>query len=445
MRREFPPGVIQRMVDSGGVTGRKALPGPEDIRRSELSNGIVVLSRPNFDSPSVVISGVLPAGSFFDPDEKLGLADFCASALMRGTRRLDFQGIYHTLESVGASLGFGCGVHSVSFNGRALVEDLDMLLEVMAEALRWPTFPPDQVERLRAQFLTALSIRAQDTGDMASLAFDQIVYNGHPYSRPEDGYIETINAIQVADLAEFHRTHYGPRQALVAIVGGIDPDQAMEKIAAALGDWNTPEQPDPPEIPESPPLREATYESVEIPGKFQTDIVIGAAGPPRTSPDFLAAALGNNVLGQFGMMGRIGEAVREKAGIAYYALSSLSGGPGPGPWDVSAGIDPQNTEQAIGLIQQEIRRFTSQPVSDDELSDSKTNFIGRLPLSLESNAGVASALLNLERYQLGLDYYLRYPDFIQAISKEEVLAAAQRYLDPDRLGIAVAGPKPSEP
>jgi zinc protease len=358
---------------------------------------------------------------------------------------MDFQGIYETLESVGASLGFGCGVHSVRFSGRALVEDLDMLLEMLAEALRWPTFPPDQVERLRAQLLTALSIRAQDTGDMASLTFDQIVYNGHPYSRPEDGYPETINAIQGADLVEFHRTHYGPRQALIALVGGIDPDQATEKVAAALGDWHTPGQPDPPEIPGTISLQEVAYRSVEIPGKFQTDIVIGAAGPPRSSPDYLVAALGNNVLGQFGMMGRIGEAVREKAGLAYYALSSLSGGPGPGPWDVSAGVDPQNTDRAIALIRQEIHRFTSQPVSDDELNDSKTNFIGRLPLSLESNAGVASALLNLERYQLGLDYYQRYPDLVRAISKEEVLAAAQRYLDPDRLGIAVAGPRLPEP
>ena len=128
---------------------------------------------------------------------------------------------------------------------------------------------------------------------------------------------------------------------------------------------------------------------------------MGVAGPQRNSPDFLAASLGNNILGQFGMMGRIGESVRERSGLAYHASSSLSGGIGPGPWLFIAGVDPKNLEKVIALIRQEITRFISEPVTSEELADSQANYIGRLPLSLESNAGVASALLNLERYGLG--------------------------------------------
>jgi zinc protease len=139
-------------------------------------------------------------------------------------------------------------------------------------------------------------------------------------------------------------------------------------------------------------------------------------------------------------MGRIGDVVREKAGLAYYAHSSLSGGLGPGPWSVSAGVDPDHMDRAIELIRQEIARFVSEPVSAEELSDSQANFIGRLPLSLESNGGVAGALLNLERYHLGLDYYRRYTDLVKAVTVEHVLQAAQSYLHPDRLAIAVAGP-----
>jgi zinc protease len=103
-------------------------------------------------------------------------------------------------------------------------------------------------------------------------------------------------------------------------------------------------------------------------------------------------------------------------------------------------VDPENIEKAIELIRQEIARFVHEPVSAEELSDSQANFIGRLPLSLESNSGVAGALLNLERYQLGLDYYRRYADLVRAVSVENVLETAQTYLDPDRLGIAMAGP-----
>jgi zinc protease len=169
-------------------------------------------------------------------------------------------------------------------------------------------------------------------------------------------------------------------------------------------------------------------------------MILGTAGPQRSAPDFLAASLGNNILGQFGLMGRIGEVVREQAGLAYYAGSSLSGGLGPGPWHVAAGVDPANIDQAIDLIRAEITRFVNEPVTTDELSDSQANYIGRLPLSLESNAGVAGALINLERYALGLDYYRRYPDLIRAITRQDVLDAARHYLHPDRLGIAVAGP-----
>ena len=418
-----------------------SLPGPEDIRRVPLGNGITVLARANFNSPSVVISGYLPAGGLFDPDDRLGLASFTASGLMRGTASRTFQEIYDLLESAGASLGFNGGTHTTGFGGRALVDDLDLLLEITADALRAPSFPPEQVERLRAQMLTVLAIRAQDTGEMASLTFDQVIYAGHPYARPEDGYPETVQRISREDLVAFHKVHYGPRGMVVAIVGAIDPNQAIEKAARVLGDWENPEQPAPPELPPLDLPQGQPVRKIEIPGKYQADVVLGSAGPARRSPDYFPAALGNSVLGQFGMMGRIGDAVRERAGLAYYAYSSLAAGSGPGPWEVSAGVDAAHVGQAIELILEEIGRFTSEPVSEEELEDSKASFIGRLPLSLESNSGVATALVNLERYDLGLDYYLHYPGLVREVTVGQVLETARRYLSPDRLATAIAGPQ----
>lgn len=139
------------------------------------------------------------------------------------------------------------------------------------------------------------------------------------------------------------------------------------------------------------------------------------------------------------MMGRLGEALREKAGLAYYAGSSLNSGLGPGPWEASAGVDPENIDRAVELILAEIRRFVNEPVSRDELADSQANYIGRLPISLESNGGIASAILSLERHQLGLDYYLRFPDLVNAVTPQQVQEVAGRYLNPDRLAIASAG------
>ncbi|NOZ00217.1 MAG: insulinase family protein [Chloroflexi bacterium] len=417
----------------------QSFPGPDDIVRTVLSNGITILCRTNFNSPSIVVSGYVQAGALFDPDEKLGLADFTATALMRGTQGRDFQGIYDALESVGASLGFSGRTHTASFSGRALAEDLPLLLDLLSEAMRQPVFPDEQVERLRAQWLTGLAIRAQDTSDMASLIFDQIVYDGHPYGRPEDGFPETVQAITRDDLVDFHRRHYGPKGMVIAIVGAVEPEDAVAQVTSVLGDWQNPGQPDTPPLPPLEPLGETVRRHHAIPGKSQADIVMGTSGPSRRDPDYLAASLGNSVLGQFGLMGRIGDVVRERSGLAYYAYSSLSAGIGPGGWYVSAGVNPANVQKATDLIVEELKRFVERGVTAEELLDSQTNFVGRLPLSLESNA-VAGALLNIERYDLGLDYYRRYPALVHAVTPESVLAAARKYIHPDKLAIATAGP-----
>ena len=417
-----------------------SLPGVDDIHRVELPNGIVVLARANFNSPSVVISGYLHAGGLLDSDEKLGLADFTSSVLMRGTQTRDFQKLYDELESVGASFGYNSGTHYTGFGGRSLVEDLPLLLDVMADTLQNPTFPKDQVEKLRAQMLTSLAIRAQDTSDMASLTFDELLYDGHPYSRADEGWPETVQAITLDDLVEFHRKYYGPRGMVISIVGAVEPEKAVGEVERVLGGWQNEAQEDAPALPVFNPPTKTVQRHYSIPGKYQSDIVMGTYGPARNDPEYFPASLGNNILGQFGLMGRIGEVVREQSGLAYYAYSSLSAGIGPGAWYVCAGVNPSNLEKATDLIKQELKRYIDDGVTPDELADSQTNFIGRLPLSLESNGGVAGSLLNIERYNLGLDYYRQYPDLVKAVTVDDVLETARKYIDSERLVIATAGP-----
>ncbi len=179
---------------------------------------------------------------------------------------------------------------------------------------------------------------------------------------------------------------------------------------------------------------------VVLEGKSQSDIVAGVPGPSRFDPGYLAAAVGNNILGRFGLMGRIGAALRTATGLAYYAHSALLGGPGPGPWQISAGVNPTNVEKAITLILKEIARFVSHRVTPTELAENQAQFIGRLPLQMESSEGVAASLIYAERYRLGLDYYGRFPGLIASVNRDQILELARRYWDPDRLVVAVAGP-----
>jgi len=421
-----------------------SIPGADDITRVVLANGIVVLARENPNSQAVTLRGYLLAGSLFDPDEKLGLADFVASALMRGTAKREFQAIYDSLESIGASFGLSGGTHTAGFGGRSLAEDLPLLLELLNESLRRPTFPKTQVEKLRAQLLTGLALRAQDTRDMASLIFDVLVYRDHPYARAEEGHTQTVGAITVDDLVNFHKKIYGPNGMVLAVVGGIEAEKAVAEVRTTLEDWQNLEQPTVPQLPEWKPLESRVSKRHPIPGKSQSDLIIGTVGPARSAPDYMAANLGNNILGHFGLMGRVGDVVREQAGLAYYAYSNLGGGSGPGPWAVAAGVNPANEEKATDLIFKELARFTDELVTEEEISDSKSNFIGSMPLSLETNGGVAEALLNVERHKLGLDYYRRFPDEIRAITREQIRDAAAHYLPNEKMAVSIAGPNRAE-
>jgi len=398
------------------------------------------LVRENFLSPSVVIQGTCWAGGLDETEEKAGLASLTAACLMRGTEKRSFHEIYDTLESVGASLSFGSGMHTTSFYARSLTEDSAAIAELAAEALQVPSFPADQVERLRGEYLTDLAIRQEDTGARAQLAFNALAYLGHPYAHDDEGTLETIRGIARDELEAFHRHFYGPHEMIITIAGAVHSARAISLVEKYFGGWANPAQPARSALPAAPRLERIVQDRVILPGKSQADLVIGAAGPARTAGDFMPAMLGNNILGRFGMFGRIGEAVRESEGLAYYSLSTLSGGLGPGPWMVVAGISPRNLQRAVELIRREIERFVQTRVTPSELTDNQASLIGRLPLQLESNDGMAAALMNLELFHLGLDYYQRYPQLLSNVTRDEILESARRYLHPDRLAIGIAGP-----
>jgi zinc protease len=418
-----------------------SLPGPDDITRVQLKNGITFLFRPNLNSMAVSIGGYIQAGSIYDPPEKLGLADFTTSTLMRGTKTMSFQEIYDSLESIGASLGIGCGPHTAGFGGKSLAEDLPTLLKMLADILMNPAFPKKDIKKVRSQLLTGLDLRAQDTNEMAMLEFDKILYKDHPYQNPSDGYIETIQAIAVQDLADFHKRYYGPKKMTLVVVGPFEPEYVVSQAEEQLGSWVNQDQPEAMQVPEMPAPRKTVRNHNVIDEKSQTDLVVGTIGPSRSWEGYYSALLGNSVLGQFGMMGRIGESVRKEAGLAYYAYSALSASIGPGQWMVVAGVAPKNLDKALDLIKTELKNFVDQPITEEELRDVQSNYIGKLPLSLESNAGVVSALLTMEQHQLGLDYLQNYEKMIREITPQSILDAAREFLDPDRLVISSAGPE----
>ena len=423
----------------------RSLPSAENITRVTLRNGIVALLRSNPHSQSIGLSGYLSVGSAIDPRDKLGLAEFTAAALKYGTQQYDFQQIYQLLESTGANMSFSASVHHTSFAGRSLSEDLPMMLALLRETLEHPTFPEKEIGMLRDQMLTSLQIREQDTRAQAAQAFDRLLFGEqHPYGRPTDGFMETLSAISIEDMHALHGAYFGPRDAVIALTGDIKIPAAIELLENSLGDWRNPLQMVMPALAAPTLPAAAQREHITIADKFQTDLVMGTPAPLRNSPDFLVGVIGNNILGQFGMMGRIGEVVRDKAGLAYHASTSLNAGKLGGAWEVHAGVNPVNLERAIDLIRTELKRFCTEPVSSEELEDSRANLIGRLPLSLESNGAVAMLLARMEQYGLGLDYLRDYINTLQTTTAEDIQQVAQHYIRFEQLMTASAGPALAE-
>jgi zinc protease len=417
------------------------LPKSDNVTREVLDNGLTLLIYENHNVESVVVDGSLRAGAVYEDRTRGGTAAMVAGALMSGTQYRDFATINSALEDIGAEFSYGAGTFKVGYNGKALAEDLPVLIDTLADTLMHPTFPDEQVTRLRGERLTWLQYQQQDTRWQSGRLFRETLYPPHhPFHYSSRGTVQTLSAITPEDMRRFHARHYGPDGMIVVVVGAVESAAVIDLMQEKIGGWHNPHQPARPALPEIAARVEAQRVHKTLDGKTQSDIALGTTGPSRYATDYRAAVLANSILGQFGMMGRIGDVVREREGMAYYAYSSLDGGFGPGAWRVSAGVNPANVERAIELILEETRRITTEPVSQEDLEDNQSYFTGRLPLQLETIEGVANILHTIETYDLGLDYLVQYHDEIYALNPDDLLAAAARYLDPSKMVIATSGP-----
>lgn len=430
-----------------------SVPCAVNIAQAELSNGIRVFAYENFASQAVVVSGYVMAGArdeapagvpgavaADDKPNRAGLAGFVADCLMRGAGGFSYEQIFERIESIGATMSVSGGMHTTSFYARSLAEDLPLMLDLLSDVLIRPTFPEAEIEKERGEWLTSLEERANSTRAMASLAFNELCYpEGHPYRYSIDGYPETARAITRDDLADFHRAYFAPREMVITVVGGIRARDAHALVQRAFGDWQA-TRPARQDMPPAPKIEGQHRRHVSMPGKAQSSLMLGYPGPSRHDPDWIKLTLMNSILGQFGMYGRLGESVRKDEGLVYYIGSRFEGGIGPGSWHIYAGVNPGSVDRVVEMALAEVRRIRDRKVRPQELRDNQSFFIGSLPLRMETNEGIASQIVSMARYDLGLDYLLRYPELVRSVTPADIQAVARKWLDPDNFVMATAGP-----
>jgi zinc protease len=421
------------------ITPQSSVPCAKNIADTRLSNGIRVLVYENFASPAVVINGYFVAGARDETTDKAGLAGFVADALARGTQNRSYHDIFEQTESIGASVGVSCAMHTSSLYAKGLAEDLPFLLDLLSDQIRYPTFPPHELEKERAEWLTELEERKNDTRAMAGMAFSQLCYPAdHPYHRPADGTPETARAITYDDVTHFHRTYYTPQDMVIAVVGAAGASEALRCVSNAFADW-TATRPIRHDMPAAPKPNGVVRQHIAMPGKSQSNLIWGYPSLPRSHPDWMACALMNSILGQFGMYGRMGESVRKEEGLVYYIGSRFEGGPGPGSWSCYAGTHASTIERVLEISRAEVRRIQQKKVKAAELEDNKLYFTGSVPLGLETNEGIAGQIVSQVRYGLGLDHLLEYPDLVNAVTLSDIQRVAQTWLDADNFVLATAG------
>lgn len=418
---------------------RELLIAPEMVTRVELDNGLVVLVRESRGTGLVAVHGYVKAGAMFDADRS-GLARFVAAALQRGTRSRTSQELAQALEGMGASLTIRPEMETVAIGLRALQEDTVAALEIMGEVLLDPTVPPEEVEKVRGELITSVRIGMQDTRQAAERTFRSLLFpRGHPHLRSADGEEVAIASIQREDLVSFHQQHYRPEGTILAIVGDLPAADALRAVDRVFSSWprrGTWSLPPVPPVPHPPrPVRGET----RLAGKIQSDIVLGAPGIARNDAAYYDTMMANLILGQIGTMGRLGERVRERQGMAYYAFSDLRAGLVAGPWWVRAGVNPNNEEAAMTSILEEIRRFQEEGPEEQELADARDFLIGSLAVRLETTSSIAQTLADIELFALGLDYIVRYPKIIAQITRDGVTDAARRF-PTQSYCVAIAGP-----
>ncbi|MEX2272053.1 MAG: pitrilysin family protein [Vicinamibacterales bacterium] len=407
--------------------------------RRRLGSGAVIIARRNPLTPAVTFMLAFDAGSAFDPPSHPGLAAFTARMIDRGTADLSADDLAEEIEGRGASVEVTCNRQSLIVACTCLVDDFETLLTLVARMAHAPAFSLDQIELRRHETLTRLAQDRENTGTLATARFFERLYGErHPYAHAPRGTSDAIETLTRADLFAFHQARVRPALLTAAVVGDLDERAACDALEAALGGWPDADAPDRILPPVSPPaLRDLSV--IRVPGKAQADIAYGFLGPGRLDSGYYAFWVMNTVLGQFGMGGRLGENIRERQGMAYYAYSSYDAHRIPGPLLVRAGVDPGNVERTIAAIDLEVTRIATHGITPEERADAVRYLAGSIPRLLETNAGIAQFLISLEQFGLGDDFDQRLPALLSSVTVDEASAAASA-LDPARAVVAIAGP-----
>jgi zinc protease len=406
---------------------------------AKLDNGLTVLILENHKLPYVSMELVIDgAGPISEPAGQTGLASATAALLTQGTPSRTSLQIAEQTDRFGASLRvssmFGGNTALVSVGG--LSETMDKWFPLMVDVLLHPSFPEKELKNYQQRSLVDLKRQRSSPGFLASERFNRAVYGKFPASIIS-ATPEFLQSMTPAMLATWHDEHYVPQNAILGIAGDVKPAEMIASLKKSLADWKRTTLVS--KLPESatPAAHKQVY-LVNRPDSVQTNIMIGNIAMKRNNPDYIALRVANQILGE-GPASRLFIKLREEKGYTYHIGSSLHALLFAGPWTASSEVRTEVTDGSMSEFFNELNRLCAEKAPAAELDDAKRTIIATFALSLESPSELLTNAIEIKRYGLPADYWDTYPSKISAISAEDVMRVAKKYINPENAQIVVVG------
>jgi zinc protease len=404
---------------------------PEVVR---LDNGLTLIVARNTAVPVLAMRAYVDAGRL--REQEPGLAHFTGRYLMEGTGELDAKALSERIASLGATVtASGTGLKA-----RCLTEDAEEVAGLVAGILTKPSFPEKAMEKLRGRILSELASEEDDPETVSFRAADRLVYGTHPYGYPVRGTKESLPKLALEDVRSHHRELYVPENTVIAAVSDLPVEDLVRLLTAAFDSWSGKVEKLHAHdgIPPAKPATEHVERETD-----QVHICLAHRGIRRDNPDYYSLLVMDYVLGMGpGFTDRLSRTLRDRDGLAYSVYASIadSSDTEPGRFLAYIATSADQRDLAIAGIRREIERIRKEPVEDEELSDAKAYLTGSFVFSYETAEQVATRLVHLHRLGLGFDYPATFAQRVNAVTKEDVLRVAAKYLKPEDLATVVVGP-----
>ena len=420
---------------AGGAGGGDFSLAP--AKRVVLPNGLVLLLWEEHRLPIVVASAHVKDVAVREPADKAGVAALTGELLDEGTTHHTDQQIAETIENVGGILSLAGSGGSV----KVLTSNRHLGLSLLVECLTQPTFPADSFKREQQHQLAAIDDALREPTERALMTYRKIVYGDYPLGRPAMGTHDSVAALTTADCALFHKKLFVPNNTLMVIAGDINPDEVVNEIKQLTANWQ-PADLAPLDLPRLSQPKSFIEKYISMPDAVQLQFFMGHLGIRRQNPDYYKLLVLDYVLGTGpGFTDRLSSRLRDREGLAYTVTANIasSAGEQPGLFTCYIGTDAKNLPRVKDEFMQELKRIRAEAPTAEEVGDVQKYLLGELPFEFVTIDQISGRLLAVERYHLGFNYLADYRRSIAAVTPDDVLAMARKYLDPEHMVEVAAG------